>query len=206
MRTPARRLAKSAIRASYPLWSANAALSKRSRLFKPLVVHLAERGWVLDEVRTAICRSLRQHYTFMPALLSKYMWTSTRDSIVHFGTSGPYATHAYYLQVHPSNRQVITWTHGQRSNPDPTFAQKTRFNRRSIRICRQDYRHFESWSKHADIRRGRSKQGLLHSAWHRHAVVHSTYGRAESINAKRTGYTSHGLLHWLFSKGWRRMG
>ena len=120
----AKPLAKAAIRSTHPLWSANAALAKRNRLFKPLIVHLASRGWVLSEVRDALRRPLSTHYTFMPQFMSKYMWYAVRGSIVHFGSPSGYVELQEYLKVHPSNRQILTWTHGQRSNPDPVFARR----------------------------------------------------------------------------------
>lgn len=117
-------IAKAAIRSAHPLWSANAALAKRSGFFKPLIVHLASKDWVLSEVREALRRRLSARYTFMPQFMSKYMWYMVRDSIVHFGSPDGYTESQQYLIVHPSNRQVLTWTHGQRSNPDPVFAKR----------------------------------------------------------------------------------
>ena len=118
----AKPLAKAAIRSTHPLWRANAVLAKRSRFFKPLVVHLAEKGWVLSEVRDALRRPLSSHYTFMPQFMSRHLWNAVRSSIVHFGAPDGFLELQEYLQVHPSNWQILTWTHGQRSNPDPAFA------------------------------------------------------------------------------------
>ena len=120
----AKRLAKFVMKESHPVWSVNAALAKRSRLFRPMVVHIGERGWVLNEVRNAISRPLSKHYTFMPARISEHVWSSVRNSIVHFGTTGRYVRYRYHERIHPSNWQVLTWTHGQRSNPNPVFAQR----------------------------------------------------------------------------------
>ena len=117
-----RRVGRYVLKASRPVWSANYTLAKRSRLLKPLVVHVAQRGWVLDEVRKAISRPLGKHYRFMPPFMARHLWPEVRNSIVHFGTSEGFTRHSQYLRIHPSNRQVLTWTHGQRSNPDPGFA------------------------------------------------------------------------------------
>ena len=119
-----RRVGRYVLKGSHPLWLANFALAKRFRLFKPLVVHLAQEGWVLDEVRKALCGPLSKHYSFMPPFAAKYLWSEVRRSIVHFGTAGGYTELCQYLRIHSSNRQVLTWTHGQRSNPDPIFAKR----------------------------------------------------------------------------------
>ena len=119
-----RRAGRYGLKASHPLWSVNFALAKRFRLFKPLVVHWAQRDWVLDEVRKALCGPLSKHYSFMPPFAAKYMWSEVRNSVVHFGSAGGYTELRQYLRVHPSNKQVLTWTHGQRSNPDPMFASR----------------------------------------------------------------------------------
>ena len=56
--------------------------------------------------------------------MSRYMWTAVRNSIVHFGSPPGLTELSEYLLVHPSNKQVLTWTHGQRSNPDPIFSRR----------------------------------------------------------------------------------
>ena len=120
----AKRLARSVAKSSYPLTVANAWLAKRSTFFRPLIVHVAGKRWVLGEIRTALSRRLSRKYTIIPVSTRGFRWLGVRDSIIHFSTGAGYTEGSRYMEVHPSNKQVLTWTHGQRSNPLPVFARR----------------------------------------------------------------------------------
>ncbi len=120
----AKRLARSVARASYPWTLANAALAKRGFLLKPLIFHVAGRGWVLGEIRDALGRRLKRRYAIVPISRRGIRRFGIRNSIIHFSTGAGYSEDRRYLEIHPSNRQVLTWTHGQRSNLLPVFQRR----------------------------------------------------------------------------------
>lgn len=103
------------------LWyTGNAALARMHNFGKPPVIYLGDSDWVLSTIGNYIREHLGKHYAFGPS----FAWRGIRNSIVHAGSPPPYLDRKIYTQVHPSNKQVMSWTHGQRSNPDPVFARR----------------------------------------------------------------------------------
>ncbi len=95
-------------------------LAGRHKWFKPSIIYVGDSGWVLSTIGRSIRRHLDEHYNFGPS----FSWRGIRRSLVHFGSPPSYFGERIYLRIHPSNKQVVNWTHGQRSNPDPTFAKR----------------------------------------------------------------------------------
>ena len=103
------------------LWYSGKSLAaKRYRWVKPSVIHVADSGWVLSSISAYIGRHLGQHYDFG----ASFAWRNIRHSIVHFLSPPEYFGGKLYRHIHPSNSQVVNWTHGQRTNPNPVFAQR----------------------------------------------------------------------------------
>ncbi len=95
-------------------------LSARYGWPKPLITYIGDSNWVLSIIGNYIRDHLESYYSFgMP-----YFWQSVRGSIIHFGSPPAYMNQHLYRQVHPSNKQILTWTHGQRSNLDPQFTER----------------------------------------------------------------------------------
>lgn len=87
---------------------------------KPSVVYVGDSDWVLSSIGKAIQQHLEGQYRFGP----RFAWRGIRNSLIHWGSPPPYFSGKLYLRVHPSNMQVVNWTHGQRSNPEPVFAER----------------------------------------------------------------------------------
>lgn len=103
------------------LWyTGNAALARKYKFGKPPVIYLGDSDWVLSTIGNYIREHLGKHYAFGPG----FVWRGIRNSIVHAGSPPAYLDRQIYNEVHPSNKQVMTWTHGQRSNPDEVFARR----------------------------------------------------------------------------------
>ena len=84
------------------------------------MIYVGDSDWVLATIGQSIQRFLVEHYNFGP----RFAWRGIRNSLVHWGSPPPYFEQRLYLHVHPSNKQVVSWTHGQRSNQDPVFAKR----------------------------------------------------------------------------------
>lgn len=103
------------------LWyTGNAALARKYKFGKPPVIYLGDADWVLSTIGNYIREHLGKHYAFGPG----FVWRGIRNSVVHAGSPPPYLDWKMYTKVHPSNKQVLSWTHGQRSNPDSAFARR----------------------------------------------------------------------------------
>ena len=87
---------------------------------RPTVIYVGDSDWVLSTIGKAIRQHLEGQYRFGP----RFAWRGVRNSLIHWGSPPPYFSGKLYLRVHPSNVQVVNWTHGQRSNPDPEFAMR----------------------------------------------------------------------------------
>ena len=87
---------------------------------KPSVVYVGDSDWVLSSIGKAIQQHMAGQYRFGP----RFAWRGIRNSLIHWGSPPPYFSGKLYLRVHPSNMQVVNWTHGQRSNPEPAFAER----------------------------------------------------------------------------------
>jgi len=72
-------------------------------------------GWVLDNVGSYIAEHVADQLRFQ--VLTSYK--GLRDSIVHFAAPPIYLKNGICHDVHPSNTQLLTWTHGLPDNPDP---------------------------------------------------------------------------------------
>lgn len=103
------------------LWyTGNAALAKKYKWGKPPLIYVGDSDWVLSTIGNYIRKHLRKHYNFGASAA----WRGIRNSLVHVGSPPPYLDQRIYTQTHPSNKQVLSWTHGQRSNPDPIFSKR----------------------------------------------------------------------------------
>ena len=87
---------------------------------KPPVVYVGDTDWVLSTIGENIRHHLGGTYNFLP----HWLWRGVRRSVVHFGSPPAYFGSRLFRKIHPSNRQVVSWTHGQRSNPDPDFGRR----------------------------------------------------------------------------------
>ena len=87
---------------------------------RPSVIYVGDSDWVLSTIGKAIQQHLEEQYRFGP----RFAWRGIRNSLIHWGSPPPYFSGRLYLRVHPSNVQVVNWTHGQRSNPEPVFAER----------------------------------------------------------------------------------
>ena len=102
-----------------PLWySGLSLLAQRYRWTKPPIVYIGDSGWVLSTIGSYLSHHLGPRCVFYAAS----SWRGFRHTLVHFGSAPSYFDDRAYLQVHPSNKQVVTWNHGQRSNPNPAFS------------------------------------------------------------------------------------
>ena len=102
------------------LYSGKSLAAKRHHWVNPAVIHVADADWVLSTISKSIVQHLRPHYDFGPS----FAWKAIRYSIVHFLSPPGYFGGKVYQRIHPSNSQVINWTHGQRTNPDPEFSRR----------------------------------------------------------------------------------
>ncbi len=96
------------------------AIAKRCSWVKPPLIYVGDTGWVLSTIGNAIRYHLSNYYAFGP----QYAWSDLRQSLVHFGSPTGYFEEEMYRRVHPSNKQVVSWTHGRRSHPNPQFARR----------------------------------------------------------------------------------
>ena len=102
-----------------PIWySGLSLLAQRSGLAKAPIIYIGDAGWVLSTIGQYLAQHINPKYVLYPAL----NWRGLRYSLIHFGSAPSYFDNKAYLQVHPSNTQVVTWYHGQRSNPNPVFS------------------------------------------------------------------------------------
>jgi glycosyltransferase involved in cell wall biosynthesis len=94
-------------------------LSAQARLgTRPVVAYVSDgAGWVLDEVGYRIAERIRDRY-LMRVVTSHRGY---RGCIVHFAAPPIYLKNEAYESVHPSNRLLLTWTHGLPGNPDPNI-------------------------------------------------------------------------------------
>ena len=103
------------------LWySGSGTLAKRGRWAKPVVVYVGDSAWVLSTIGRSVGQHLEGYYKFAP----HSVWRDVRQSLVHFGSSPAYFGEGLFRQVHHSNRQVVSWMHGQRSNPNRAFSER----------------------------------------------------------------------------------
>jgi glycosyltransferase involved in cell wall biosynthesis len=85
---------------------------------RPAVMYVSEGGdWVIDEVGHQIAARVQGRY-FMRVVED---YRGYRNCILHFGSPPVYLNHKVYLRVHPSNRLLLTWTHGLPGDPDPAI-------------------------------------------------------------------------------------
>ncbi len=83
---------------------------------RPSIVYVTDgAGWVLDEVGSQIAR----HLTARCRMTITTTYRGYRRCLIHFSTPPVCFSRQAYLHVHPSNQQVLTWTHGLPDNPDP---------------------------------------------------------------------------------------
>ena len=95
-------------------------IARRLQWGKPSIIYVGDSDWVLSTIGESVQRHLASHYNFGP----RFAWRGIRHSVVHWGSPPQYFGARLYLRIHASNRQVVNWTHGQRSNPNPAFAQR----------------------------------------------------------------------------------
>ena len=95
-------------------------LAKTCTWVRPPLIYVGDSGWVLSVIGNAIRHHLGKYYAFGP----RYAWRDVQHSLVHFGSPPGYFEHRLYRNVHPSNKQVVSWTHGRRSHSDPLFARR----------------------------------------------------------------------------------
>ena len=101
-------------------YSGGLEFARRRKLVNPSVIYVGDSDWVLSTIGKAIQQQITERYNFGP----RFAWRGIRKSLIHWGSPGPYFGGKFYLRVHSSNKQVVNWTHGQRSNPDPAFAER----------------------------------------------------------------------------------
>ena len=103
------------------LWYSTKSLAaKRYRWVNPSVILVSDKDWVLSTISGYIGHYLGGNYNFGPS----FAWKGIRHSIVHFLSPPGYFGGKLYQRIHPSNSQVINWTHGQRTNPNPEFSRR----------------------------------------------------------------------------------
>ena len=98
-------------------------LTRRHENVSPPIIYV---GDVKDWAPTTIGRYTRPHlekyYSFRFPSKSQFTWRGARHSLVHFGSPMAPVFERPYRLPHTSNKLVITWTHRQRSDPDPSAA------------------------------------------------------------------------------------
>ena len=87
---------------------------------KAPIVYVGDSGWVLSTIGHYLSLNLDDRYDFWPY----WLWRGVRRSLVHFGSPPAYFGRRLYREIHRSNKQVVSWTHGQRSDPDPEFSRR----------------------------------------------------------------------------------
>ena len=95
-------------------------LANRYKLGKPPIVYIGDSDWVLSTIGHSIRQHLGRYYSFR----ASSAWGGIRRSLVHFAAPPAYFDKKAYHRIHPSNKQVVTWTHGQRSNPNQVFTER----------------------------------------------------------------------------------
>ena len=96
------------------------AVAKTRKWTKPSVIYVGDSDWVLATIGQSIQQYLAEHYNFGP----RFAWRGIRNSLVHWASPPPYFEQRLYRRVHHSNKQVVSWTHGQRSNKDPAVEKR----------------------------------------------------------------------------------
>ena len=114
------RLRDSALRLASRCYSGTLRVARMGGGTKPSVIYVGDSDWVLSTIGKAIRHHLEGRYRFGP----RFAWRGIRNSLIHWGSPPPYFSGKLYLRVHPSNVQIVNWTHGQRSNPNPEFAKR----------------------------------------------------------------------------------
>jgi glycosyltransferase involved in cell wall biosynthesis len=83
---------------------------------RPAVIYISEgTDWVIDEIGHQIATRLQDRCLIR--VVDDYR--GYRNCTLHFGSPPIYFNHRVYLRVHPSNRLLLTWTHGLPGDPDP---------------------------------------------------------------------------------------
>ncbi len=83
---------------------------------RPAVVYVSDgAGWVIDEVGYRIADHIRDRYLIRIAT----SYRGYRNCIMHFAAPPIYLKNRAFEHAHPSNRLLLTWTHGLPGNPDP---------------------------------------------------------------------------------------
>ena len=112
------RLRETALGLASHCYSGTLGVARKTGRVKPPVIYVGDADWVLSTIGHAIRQHLEGEYIFGP----RFAWRGIRNSLIHWASPPPYFGARLYLRVHPSNTQVVNWTHGQRSNPNPSFS------------------------------------------------------------------------------------
>lgn len=82
------------------------------------VMYVSEGAdWVIDEVGHQIAARVQDRY--LMRVVNGYR--GYRNCTLHFGSPPLLLNHKVYLHTHPSNRLLLTWSHGLPDNPDPAI-------------------------------------------------------------------------------------
>ena len=114
------RLRDTTLRLASRCYSGALGIARRGGKAKPTVIYVGDADWVLSTIGKAIQQHLEGDYIFGP----RFAWRGIRNSLIHWASPPPYFGAKLYLRVHPSNTQVVNWTHGQRSNPNTSFSER----------------------------------------------------------------------------------
>lgn len=94
-------------------FSARAVLAAR-----PAVAYISDgAGWVLDMIGQQVARQIGDRCLMQV----KTGYRGYRNVLLHFAAPPIYLKQKAYEVVHPSNRVILTWTHGLPGNPDPNI-------------------------------------------------------------------------------------